>query len=227
MHMPDECCTQPSEALVMMKTLPAAIACKRIWCTTFSSCASWSRTCTGMAPYCRCTASRCVVHSRVSSQSKMVTTCACFGRLSCGIDALDCSSFLMYAARIESLVRGGATVLTTTGSAAPPSESTLSWGSTLGSSAKGLAARGPPPPRAPSVTPTRCMNLSRQLSPIVDGGSALNTAPSTALNTAGSSGLAAFASGGESTEAALMAAHSDAAASPEAEELASSICCKD
>ena len=109
MHMPDECWTQPSEALVMMKTFPAAIACTRIWCTTFSSCASWSRTCTGIAPYWRCTASRCVVHSSVSSQSKIVTTCACFGRLSCGIDALDCSNFLMYPARIESLVRGGAT----------------------------------------------------------------------------------------------------------------------
>ena len=62
------------------------------------------------------------------------------------------------------------------------------------------------------------MNFSRQLS-IVLGLSALNTAPSTALNTGGSSEAieAASASGGESTEAALIAAHSDAAASPEAE----------
>ena len=51
-------------------------------CTTRSSVASCSRTCVGIEPYCLCTISRWLVHSSVSSQSKIVTVWEDLGRFS-------------------------------------------------------------------------------------------------------------------------------------------------
>ena len=94
-HRLDECCTHPSDALVIINAFPFWMACCNKVLTMRSKEASCSRTWDGMAPNWRCTISRWLVQRRVSSQSKMVTVCDCFGRLSCGMNAREFSSFLM------------------------------------------------------------------------------------------------------------------------------------
>ena len=62
------------------------------------------------------------MHSSVSSQSKMVTVCELFGRLSCGMNARECSSFLIYPRRMSSLERladAWRTATTSTGCSSP------------------------------------------------------------------------------------------------------------
>jgi hypothetical protein len=58
MQSVEECCTHPSDAFVMMYVFPAAHADCRSCLTMRSNEASCSRTCEGIAPYCRCTISR-------------------------------------------------------------------------------------------------------------------------------------------------------------------------
>mmetsp|Transcript_4363 Transcript_4363/g.13466 ORF Transcript_4363/g.13466 Transcript_4363/m.13466 type:complete len:210 (-) Transcript_4363:72-701(-) len=95
MHRPAECCTQPSVAFVIMTTLPDVSARASSAAETRSSGLSCSLVEDGMPPKCCITNSTCVVAISVSSQSKMVTVCADFGRERCGMNARDAVSFWM------------------------------------------------------------------------------------------------------------------------------------
>ena len=114
-----------------------------------------ARACAGMAPCCRCSISKCVVQSRVSSQSNMVTVCAVFGRDSCGMKARERSSFSMYLMRMSSCERACEPL----GCAAlfPCDVPSLLGGG--GGAARDAAACSCDD--APSATPTLCRNLSR------------------------------------------------------------------
>mmetsp|Transcript_11494 Transcript_11494/g.39249 ORF Transcript_11494/g.39249 Transcript_11494/m.39249 type:complete len:218 (-) Transcript_11494:221-874(-) len=119
---PAECCTQPSVALVMMTALPCWQAMESREAETLSRALSCSLVDAGTPPKCCITSSMCVVAISVSSQSKMVTVCADFGRSSCGMKAREAPSLRMYARRKSSFARFCtccSTADTTTSSSSP------------------------------------------------------------------------------------------------------------